>query len=164
MNEDHYEVPNINKIWAARWLNVKNVEPQALDGPILREKTKGQQLKGKIVSEFSHFFTIFTLFHNFSLGTFPFKTKGFSSRRTEEKNNNKKNRTNRCCTLVVARLSSSDKCVKNASKMLWARTPFGRYRKLLQEFNNMQRLRLGTQGLEHSMSGTHCMSVVSSTF
>ena len=44
-----------------------------------QRKTKGQQLKGKIVSEF------FTLFHNFSPRTFPFKTKGFSSRRTKEK-------------------------------------------------------------------------------
>ena len=70
---------------------------------------KGQQLKGKIVSEFfTLFHTFFTLFQNFPPRTFPFKTKGFSSRRTKEKKrNNKKNRTNRCCTLVVARLSSS---------------------------------------------------------
>ena len=36
-----------------------------------QRKTKGQQLKGKIVSEFSHFFT---LFQNFSPSAFPFKT------------------------------------------------------------------------------------------
>ena len=48
------------------------------DSPNL-SPTKGQQLKGKIVSEF------FTLFHNFPPGTCPFKTKGFSSRRTKEK-------------------------------------------------------------------------------
>ena len=45
-------------------------------------KTKGQQLKGKIVSEFSHFFA---LFQTFSPRTSPFKTKGFSSMRTKEK-------------------------------------------------------------------------------
>ena len=44
-------------------------------------KTKGQQLKGKIVSEFSHFFA---LFQNFSPRTFPFRTKGFCSTRTKE--------------------------------------------------------------------------------
>ena len=51
----------------------------------IREKTKGQQLKGKIVSEF---FTLLALFHTFSEispTTFPFKTKGFSSMRTKEK-------------------------------------------------------------------------------
>ena len=53
-------------------------------------------------------------FHNFSPGTFPFKTKGFSSRRTKEKKRyNKKKRAHRFCTLVVARLSSS-------SFVLWA--------------------------------------------
>ena len=48
----------------------------------LSEKTKGQQLKGKSVQNFSQFFT---LFHDFSPGTFPFKTKGCSSMRTKEK-------------------------------------------------------------------------------
>ena len=46
---------------------------------------KGQQLKGKLVSEF---FTLFHTFHTFSEffpQDFPFKTKGFSSMRTEEK-------------------------------------------------------------------------------
>ena len=50
-------------------------------------KPKGQQLKGKIVSEFSHFFA---LFQNFSSRTFPFKTKGFSSMRTKEKKRKEK--------------------------------------------------------------------------
>ena len=45
-------------------------------------KTKGQQLKGKIASWFSHFFT---LFQTFFPRTFPFKTKGFSWMRTKEK-------------------------------------------------------------------------------
>ena len=36
--------------------------------------------------------------------TFPFKTKGFSSKRTKEQKKNKKNRTNRCCTLVASHL------------------------------------------------------------
>ena len=53
---------------------------------IYQGKTKGQQLKGQnrfiIFHNFSHFFT---LFQNFSPRTFPFKTKGFSSRRTKEK-------------------------------------------------------------------------------
>ena len=48
-------------------------------------KTKGQELKGKIVSEFSHFLHFFTHFQNFSPRTFPFKTNGFSSIRTKEK-------------------------------------------------------------------------------
>ena len=47
--------------------------------PINQQKTKGQQLKGKIVSEF------FTLFQNFFRRAFPFKTKGVSSMRTKEK-------------------------------------------------------------------------------
>ena len=45
----------------------------------VREKTKGQQLKGKIVSEF--FITLFsqflTVFHNFSPQDFPLQNKGF---------------------------------------------------------------------------------------
>ena len=51
-----------------------------------QRKTKGQQLKGQnrfiIVHTFSHFLA---LFQNFSPKTFPFKTKGFCSRRTKEK-------------------------------------------------------------------------------
>ena len=44
-----------------------------------QRETKGRQLKGNIVSDF------FTLFQHFSPRTFPFKTKGFSSRRRKEK-------------------------------------------------------------------------------
>ena len=66
-------------------------------------KTKGQQLKGKIVSAlshtFSHFSTLFTRFQNFSPRT-SLKIKAVS------KENNKK-QTKPFCTLVVARLSSS---------------------------------------------------------
>ena len=67
-------------------------------------KTKGQQLKGKIVSEF---FALFRTFSEIFPQDFPLQTKGFSSMRTKEKKRKKMNRTNRCCTLVVARLSSS---------------------------------------------------------
>ena len=73
-------------------------------------KTKGQQLKGKIVSDvFALFLTIFRTFSEFSPQDIPLETKGFSSMGTKEKKrkDNKKNRTNRCCTLVVARLSCS---------------------------------------------------------
>ena len=55
---------------------------------------------------------VFTLFQNFSPMTFPFKTKGFGSRRTKRRKDNKKIWTHRCCTLVVARLSSSSKSPK----------------------------------------------------
>ena len=49
-------------------------------------KTKGQQLKGKIVSDFFTLFShFFTLFQNFPPRTFPSKAKGFSSMRTKEK-------------------------------------------------------------------------------
>ena len=47
-----------------------------------QRKIKGQQLKGKIFHTFSH---LFALFQTFSMRTFPFKTKGFSSMRTKEK-------------------------------------------------------------------------------
>ena len=50
---------------------------------------KGQQLKGKIVSEcfalFHTFFTLFTLFQKCSPSTFPSKQRVFSSRRKKEK-------------------------------------------------------------------------------
>ena len=51
----------------------------------IQGKTKGQQLKGKIVSNFHTFRTFSHFFKNFSPRTFPFKTKGFSSIRTKEK-------------------------------------------------------------------------------
>ena len=67
-------------------------------------KTKGQQLKGKIVSEvfalfrtFSHFFRIFPP------GLSPSKQKVLAQGEQKRRKDNKKNRTNRCCTLVVAR-------------------------------------------------------------
>ena len=60
--------------------------PNAKQTGLYQGKTKGQQLKRQnrfiIFHSFSHFFR---LFHNFSPRTFPFKTKGFSSRRTKEK-------------------------------------------------------------------------------
>ena len=75
-----------------------------------QRKTKGQQLKGKIVQNFHVFFFhkfshFFIVFHQ----DFPLQNKGFYLAQGERKRrkDNKKNRTNRCCTLVVARLSSS---------------------------------------------------------
>ena len=62
-----------------------------------QRKTKGQQLKGKIVSEFFTLSQLFTLFQNFP-------------QENKREKYNKRNRTNRCCTLVVARLSSSYSC------------------------------------------------------
>ena len=74
-----------------------------------QRKTKGQQLKGKIVfiifGTFSHFFT---LLHNFSPGTFfPSKQGVLAQGEQKRRKDNKKKRANRFCTLVVARLSSS---------------------------------------------------------
>ena len=73
-----------------------------------QRKTKGQQLKGKIVSEF------FTLFHNFwhffiifPPGLSPSKQRVLAQGERKRRKDNKKKRANRCCTLVVARLSSS---------------------------------------------------------
>ena len=81
-----------------------------------QRKTKGQQLKGKIVSALFHTFWHFsTLFHTFSefFRIFPpglfRRIKGFyccfSSKRRKD---NKKKKTEPFCTLVVARLSSSE--------------------------------------------------------
>ena len=56
-----------------------------------QRKIKGQQLKGKIVSEFftlvRTFFTLFTLFQNFSPQDFPLQNKGFqlNENKREEK-------------------------------------------------------------------------------
>ena len=66
-----------------------------------QSKIKGQQLKGKLVSE------LVTLSHTFSPRTFPFKQRAWAQGEQKRRKDNKKNRTNRCCTLVVARLSSS---------------------------------------------------------
>ena len=79
-----------------------------------QRKTKGQQLKGKIVSEF------FTLFHNFSHffiiflpGLSPSKQRVLAQGEQKRRKDNKKKRANRFCTLVVARLSSSYKSLRN---------------------------------------------------
>ena len=84
-----------------------------------QRKTKGQQLKGKIVSAlFSHFLalfhTVFTLFQSFSeffLEDFFLELRGFTTvlvQRDEKRiKDNKKKKTKSFCTLVVARLSSS---------------------------------------------------------
>ena len=69
----------------------------------LRATTKGQN-RFIIFHTFSEFFT---LFHNFSSGTFPFKTKGLAQGEQKRRKDNKRNGTNRFCTFVVARLSSS---------------------------------------------------------
>ena len=61
------------------------INSQRLIRSLFPGKTKGRQLKGKIVSEFSHFFAIVHIFQKFSPRTFLFKTKGFSLRRTKEK-------------------------------------------------------------------------------
>ena len=62
------------------WVHVGNLSQDN------QRKTKGQQLKGKIVSEF---FTLFIHFLNFSPRTFPFETEGFSSMRTKRRKYNK---------------------------------------------------------------------------
>ena len=90
-----------------------------------QREIKGQQRKGKIISELSLFFT---LFQNFSPRTFPFKQRVLAQGEQKRRKDNKKNRTNRCCTLVVARLSSScfshdstiQRCLQNsrATKIL----------------------------------------------
>ena len=83
-------------------------------------KTKGQQLKGKIVSE------IFTHFHNFSHFFIVFpqglslaKQRALAQGEQKRRKDNKKNRTNRCCTLVVARLSSSYNCESKTVSRQW---------------------------------------------
>ena len=81
-------------------------------------KTKGQQLKGKIVSEmFTLFRTFFILFQTFS----PSKQRVLAQWEQKRRKDNKKNRTHRCCTLVVARLSSSSKRT-NKCKEIWRDT------------------------------------------
>ena len=90
-----------------------------------QRKTKGQQLKGKIVSE------IFTLFHNFSHffiifppGLSTIKQRVSAQWEQKRRKNKKNNGTNRCCTLVVACLSSSYqrailKCFKIWALWVW---------------------------------------------
>ena len=91
----------------------------------VQRKTKGQQLKGKIVSALFHTFWHFsTLFHTFPdfFRIFPpglfLRIKGFyccfSSKIIKEK---KKKETKPFCTLVVARLSSSEKFVPVSGKI-----------------------------------------------
>ena len=70
-----------------------------------QRKTKGQQLKGKIVLALVHTFPHFsTLFQNFSPRTFLI-IKAFLK-------DNKKKKTKPFCTFVVARLSSSKKIAR----------------------------------------------------
>ena len=62
-----------------------------------QRKMKGQQPQGKIVSE---------ILQNFSPRTFPFKTKGFGSRRAKEKKEKQKEQDKSmlhvsCCTFVL---------------------------------------------------------------
>ena len=73
-----------------------------------KKKTKGQQLKGKIVSEFSHFFVLFhALFTPFPPGFSPSKQRALAQGEQKRRKDKKKNGTNRCSTLVVACLPSS---------------------------------------------------------
>ena len=70
-------------------------------------KTKGQQLKDKIVSELSTLFCTFHTFPDFSPGPSPSKQMVLAQWKQKRRKDNKKNGTNRCCKLVVACLSSS---------------------------------------------------------
>ena len=75
-----------------------------------QRKTKGQQLKGKVVSAFVTLFSpFFTLFIIFPPGLSPSKERVLAQGEQKRRKDNKMNRTNRCCTLAVARLSSSYK-------------------------------------------------------
>ena len=80
-----------------------------------QRKTKGQQLKGKIVSALFH--TFFALIHTlfFFSSPLPLKIKPFLKRIKENKNK----KTKPFCTLVVARLSSSN------LQYLWVTPLFG---------------------------------------
>ena len=71
-----------------------------------QRQIKGQQLKGKIVSEIFTLFHKFHAFYNFCPGLSPSKQRVSAQGEQKRRKDNKKNRTNRCCTLVVARLSS----------------------------------------------------------
>ena len=81
-----------------------------------QRKTKGQQLKGKIVSAlfhtFWHFSTLFQSFSEFFLQDFFLELRDFTAvlvQREEKRiKDNKKKKTKPFCTLVVARLSSSN--------------------------------------------------------
>ena len=80
-------------------------------------KTKGQQLKRKIVS---YFFTLFRAFWHFLIifppGLSPSKQRVLAQGEHKRRKDNKKNWTNRFCTLVVARLSSSKECPKRTQE------------------------------------------------
>ena len=94
-------------------------KPLFLKTTLFQRKIQGQQLKGKIVSEFfTLFHTFFTLFHTFfhtfshffrilAPGLSPSKQRVLGQGEHKRRKDNKKNGTNRCCKLVVARLSSS---------------------------------------------------------
>ena len=85
-----------------------------------QRKTKGQQLKGKIVSALfhtfwhfsTHFHTFFQSFSEFFLQDFFLELRSFTTvsvQRDEKRiKENKKKKTKPFCTLVVARLSCSD--------------------------------------------------------
>ena len=72
---------------------------------LFREKLKGNNQRAPSFHNFYTFSQFFTFSHHFSPRTFPFKTKGFSSRRTKEKKIIK--RTDKsmlrvsCCTFVL---------------------------------------------------------------
>ena len=71
-------------------------------------KTKGQQLKGKIVSYFFALFgTFWHFFRIFPPGLSPSKQRVLAQGEQTRRKDNKRKRANRFCTLVVARLSSS---------------------------------------------------------
>ena len=55
----------------------------------IREKLKGNNQRAKSFHNFHNFSHFFTLFQNFSPGTFPFKTKGVSAIRTNKREENK---------------------------------------------------------------------------
>ena len=80
-----------------------------LSPDFLQGKTKGQQLKGKIVSNVLHTFRTFShFFRIFPPGLSPSKQRVLAQWEQKRRKDNKKNWTNRCCTLVVARLASSN--------------------------------------------------------
>ena len=81
---------------------LQSATSECVEALLRLRKTKGQQLKGKIVSDFSHFFIIFHTFSSFSLQDFPLQNKGFLAQGEQKRRKeNKKNRANRCCTFVL---------------------------------------------------------------
>ena len=69
---------------------------------IKSEKIEGQQLKGKIVSEFFTLFQTFShFFRIFPPGLSPSKYRVLAQGEQKRRKYNKKSRTNRCCTFVL---------------------------------------------------------------